>query len=142
LATRKALQAAGQVPMPCHHATPHPALELPRMNAFDTKQRLLTRSDMDGLVCAVRLEKLDLRGEIVFHHHASAGLRNRGRPTPNCILEPDAESAAQVVSDHYGGKARVPRISDAMRDAVDKADCAGFSRGDLLHRRGWELRSC
>ena len=30
--------------------------------------RLLTRSDMDGLVCAVLLKELGMLGEIVFHH--------------------------------------------------------------------------
>ena len=32
------------------------------------KYRLLTRSDMDGLVCAVLLKELGMLGEIVFHH--------------------------------------------------------------------------
>ena len=34
----------------------------------DKKYRLLTRSDMDGLVCAVLLKELGMLGEIVFHH--------------------------------------------------------------------------
>ena len=38
------------------------------MSASDTKYRLLTRSDMDGLVCAVLLKELGMLGEIVFHH--------------------------------------------------------------------------
>jgi nanoRNase/pAp phosphatase (c-di-AMP/oligoRNAs hydrolase) len=38
------------------------------MNADTTKYRLLTRSDMDGLVCAVLLKELGVLGEIVFHH--------------------------------------------------------------------------
>ena len=33
-----------------------------------TPYRLLTRSDMDGLVCAVLLKELGMLGEIVFHH--------------------------------------------------------------------------
>jgi nanoRNase/pAp phosphatase (c-di-AMP/oligoRNAs hydrolase) len=143
------------------------------MNASDTKYRLLTRSDMDGLVCAVLLKEMGMLGEIVFHHpkdvqdgkvavterdiltnlpyvpgcglcfdhHASEGLRNNGKPTPNYILQPDAKSAARVVYDHYGGKARFPHVSDAMMDAVDKADSAGFSREDVLNPRGWELLS-
>lgn len=32
------------------------------------KYRLLTRSDMDGLVCAVLLKEMGMLGEIVFHH--------------------------------------------------------------------------
>ncbi len=143
------------------------------MNAPDTKYRLLTRSDMDGLVCAVLLKEMGMLGEIVFHHpkdvqdgkvavterdiltnlpyvpgcglcfdhHASEGLRNSGKATPNHILKADAKSAARVVYDHYGGKARFPRVSDAMMDAVDKADSAGFSMEDVLNPRGWELLS-
>ncbi len=138
-----------------------------------SKYRLLTRSDMDGLVCAVLLKEMGMLGEIVFHHpkdvqdgkvavtdrdiltnlpyvpgcglcfdhHASELVRNDGKPTPNYILQPDAKSAARVVYDYYGGKARFPRISDAMMDAVDKADSAGFSRSDVLEPAGWELLS-
>ena len=135
--------------------------------------RLLTRSDMDGLVCAVLLKELGLLGEIVFQHpkdmqdgkvavterdiltnlpyvpgcglcfdhHASEGLRNGGRDTPNYILDVHAKSAARVVYDYYGGKARFPNVSDEMMEAVDKADSAGFSRHDVLHPAGWELLS-
>ena len=130
-----------------------------------TKYRLLTRSDMDGLVCAVLLKELDMLGEISFQHpkdmqdglvavterdiltnlpyvpgcgmcfdhHASESLRNEGKPTPGYILQPDAKSAARVVYDHFGGRARFPRVSDAMMEAVDKADSAGFNRDDVLH---------
>ncbi len=144
------------------------------MNApAELKYRLITRSDMDGLVCAVLLKELGLLGEIVFQHpkdmqdgkvavterdiitnlpyvpgcglcfdhHASEAQRNDGRFTPNYILQPDAKSAARVVYDHYGGKARFPRISDAMMEAVDKADSAGFSMQDVLEPEGWELLS-
>jgi nanoRNase/pAp phosphatase (c-di-AMP/oligoRNAs hydrolase) len=144
------------------------------MNApAELKYRLITRSDMDGLVCAVLLKELGLLGEIVFQHpkdmqdgkvavterdiitnlpyvpgcglcfdhHASEAERNNGAPTPNYILQPDAKSAARVVYDHYGGKARFTRISDAMMEAVDKADSAGFSMEDVLEPKGWELLS-
>ena len=144
------------------------------MTDTTTKYRLLTRSDMDGLVCAVLLKELGMLGDIVFHHpkdvqdgkvavtahdiltnlpyvpgcgmcfdhHASEALRNGGKDTPGYILEPDAKSAARVVYNHFGGKARFgDRISDAMMEAVDKADSAGFSKDDVLHPKGWELLS-
>ncbi|MEP1553124.1 MAG: exopolyphosphatase [Paraglaciecola sp.] len=38
------------------------------MTALETKFRLVTRSDFDGLVCAVLLKKLDLIDEIKFVH--------------------------------------------------------------------------
>ena len=143
------------------------------------KHRLLTRSDMDGLVSAVLLNELGLIDEIVFHHpkdmqdgkvavterdiltnlpyvegcglcfdhHSSEAVRNQhgqggGAPRANYVLKPEAKSAARVVYDHYGGKARFgSRISDAMMEAVDKADSAGFSRADVLEPNGWELLS-
>ena len=143
------------------------------MTADPIRYRLLTRSDMDGLVCAVLLKELGMLGEIVFlhpkdvqdgkvavtandiitnlpyvpgcglcfDHHASEALRHDGKPTPNYILKPEAKSAARVVFDHYGGRARFPRVGDEMMDAVDKADSAGFSADDVLHPKGWELLS-
>lgn len=38
------------------------------MNGLSGKYRLLTRSDMDGLICAVLLKELDILGEIKFVH--------------------------------------------------------------------------
>lgn len=38
------------------------------MTTASKKYRLLTRSDMDGLVCAVLLKEMDMLGEIVFAH--------------------------------------------------------------------------
>jgi nanoRNase/pAp phosphatase (c-di-AMP/oligoRNAs hydrolase) len=144
------------------------------MNApVDLRYRLITRSDMDGLVCAVLLKELGLLGEIVFQHpkdmqdgkvavtdrdiitnlpyvpgcglcfdhHASEAVRNEGAQPDNYILQPQAKSAARVVYDHYGGKARFTRVSDEMMDAVDKADSAGFTREDVLDPKGWELLS-
>ncbi len=138
-----------------------------------TTYRLLTRSDMDGLVCAVLLKELGILGEIEFHHpkdvqdgkvavterdiltnlpyvpgcglcfdhHASEATRNRDIDTPGYVLQPDAKSAARVVYDHFGGKARFPNVSDEMMEAVDKADSAGFSMDDVLDPKGWELLS-
>ena len=143
------------------------------MTVPDSKYRLITRSDMDGLVSAVLLKEIGLLGEVVFQHpkdmqdgkvtvterdiitnlpyvpgcgmcfdhHASEVLRLEGESAPNYILKPDAKSAARVVYDHFGGKARFPRVSDEMMEAVDKADSADFTREDVLAPSGWELLS-
>jgi nanoRNase/pAp phosphatase (c-di-AMP/oligoRNAs hydrolase) len=137
----------------------------------DTKYRLITRSDMDGLVCAVLLNELEMIDEIkfvhpkdmqdgkievssrdistnlpyvpgvhlAFDHHLSETLRNEKHA--NHVIDPDAPSAARVVYDYYGGKARFPGISDAMMAAVDKADAARFSREDVLEPQDWDLLS-
>ncbi len=135
--------------------------------------RLLTRSDFDGLVCAIILKELDILGEIkfvhpkdmqdgkievnefdiltnvpyvegcylCFDHHASEALRAGGEIAENHILDADADSAARVVYDHFGGKERFPGISDEMMIAVDKADAAKFTREDIESPQGWELLS-
>jgi len=135
------------------------------------KFRLVTRSDMDGLVCAVILKQLNLIDEItfvhpkdmqdgkieitsndiitnlpyckeahiVFDHHESETIRNE--KADNHIITADAPSAARVVYDYYGGKEKLPNISELMMNAVDKADAAQFSIDEILHPEGWELLS-
>jgi len=135
------------------------------------KFRLVTRSDMDGLVCAVILKQLNLIDEItfvhpkdmqdgkieitsndiitnlpyckeahmVFDHHESETIRNE--KAENHVIIADAPSAARVVYDYYGGKAKLPNISELMMNAVDKADAAQFSVDEILHPEGWELLS-
>ena len=136
-----------------------------------SKFRLITRSDMDGLVCAVILKELNLIDEIkfvhpkdmqdgkievtdrdittnlpyvpgvhlAFDHHLSETVRN-GKHA-NHIIDPDILSAARVVYDYYGGKDKLPRISLAMMEAVDKADAAQFSKDEILNPQGWDLLS-
>ena len=134
------------------------------------KFRLVTRSDFDGLVCAVLLNELDLIDDIkfvhpkdmqdgkveitdrdittnlpyvaaahlAFDHHLSETIRNTGE-RQNHIIDPKAPSAARVVYDYYGGKARFPGIADDMMDAVDKADSAQYERHEILDPTGWVL---
>jgi nanoRNase/pAp phosphatase (c-di-AMP/oligoRNAs hydrolase) len=75
---------------------------------------------------------------LVFDHHESETVRNTGE-RKNHIIDPKAPSAARVVYDYYGGKARFPRISEAMMAAVDKADSAQFSREEILDPSDWVL---
>ncbi|MFW9595751.1 MAG: exopolyphosphatase, partial [Macromonas sp.] len=132
--------------------------------------RLVTRSDFDGLVCAVLLNELELINDIlfvhpkdmqdgkititerdittnlpyvasahlVFDHHESETVRNTGE-RPNHIIEAHAPSAARVVYNHFGGKARFPRVTDEMMAAVDQADSAQYSRDDVLNPQKWTL---
>ncbi|MEB3337041.1 MAG: exopolyphosphatase [Leptolyngbyaceae bacterium] len=140
------------------------------MVAPEKKYRLITRSDFDGLVCAVLLKDLDLIDQIkfvhpkdvqdgkieitsddittnlpytetahlVFDHHLSETIRNS--PTANnYVIEPSAPSAARVVYNYFGGKAKFPNISIDMMEAVDKSDAAQFSMENVLHPQGWDL---
>ncbi|SMF69605.1 nanoRNase/pAp phosphatase, hydrolyzes c-di-AMP and oligoRNAs [Azospirillum oryzae] len=133
------------------------------------KYRLVTRSDFDGLVCAVLLKELGILDEIKFVHpkdmqDGKVEITGRDITTnlpyvegahlvfdhhlsetmrvgekPNHIIDPKAPSAARVVYDYYGGKERFPTISDEMMQAVDQADSAQYQRDDILNPTGWTL---
>ncbi len=133
------------------------------------KYRLVTRSDMDGLVCAVLFKKMDMIDEILFVHPKDMqdgkveitdrdittnlpyveGVHLafdhhfsetlRNNPKANYIIDPKAPSASRVVYEYYGGKEKFPDISVEMMEAVDKADSAQFSRDEILNPTGWVL---
>ncbi|HMY14728.1 MAG TPA: exopolyphosphatase [Polyangium sp.] len=133
------------------------------------KFRLVTRSDFDGLVCAVLLRKLGILEEIKFVHpkdmqDGKVPVTHRDITTnlpyvpgvhlafdhhssetqrvgkqDNHIIDPHAPSAARVVWKYYGGKEKFADIPDDMMDAVDKADAAQFSRDEILDARDWVL---
>lgn len=135
----------------------------------DKKYRLVTRSDFDGLVCAVVLKELDLIDDILFVHpkdmqDGKIDITQRDITTNlpyvpkahlafdhhhsetlrvgkqnNHIIDPHAPSAARVVYDYYGGKNKMPNISASLMDAVDKGDSANFSREEILNPEGWDL---
>jgi nanoRNase/pAp phosphatase (c-di-AMP/oligoRNAs hydrolase) len=133
------------------------------------KYRLVTRSDFDGLVCAVLLKELDLIDEIKFVHPKDMqdGLvkitdndittnlpyvegchlafdhhlseTQRVGKRDNYIIDPDAPSAARVIYDHYGGKLQFLTIPDDMILAVDQGDSAQYDMDDVLKPKGWSL---
>lgn len=134
------------------------------------KYRLVTRSDFDGLACAVILKEAGFIDDIefvhpkdmqdgkvkitdrdittnlpyvdgvhlAFDHHVSETIRKKERKE-NHIIDPEAPSAARIVYNYYGGKARLSRISEDMMEAVDKADTASFTIDEILNPRGWVL---
>jgi nanoRNase/pAp phosphatase (c-di-AMP/oligoRNAs hydrolase) len=131
--------------------------------------RLVTRSDFDGLVCAVLLKKLGLIDEITFVHPKDVQdgvvevtgrdiLTNlpyapaahlvfdhhhsetlRNEQAANHVIDATAPSAARVVYDHFGGADRFPDISAELLRAVDQADSADYSIDDVLRPEGWTL---
>ncbi len=133
------------------------------------KFRLVTRSDFDGLVCAVLLNRIDLIDDIKFVHPkdmqdgkieitgrdittnlpyvAAAHLvfdhhlseTLRNDEADNHIIDPDAPSAARVVYDHYGAGDVFPSSWDGMMNAVDKGDSAQFNESEILNPQGWDL---
>ncbi|MCG8023932.1 MAG: exopolyphosphatase [Candidatus Thiodiazotropha endolucinida] len=135
----------------------------------ETKFRLVTRSDFDGLVCAVLLKHLDIIEDIKFVHpkdmqdgkidisgsdvttnlpfvegvHLAFDHHSseiiRNEQRDNHIIDPEAPSAARVVWRHYGGHDVFPTKWDEMMEAVDKGDAAQFNMEEVLEPKGWEL---
>lgn len=131
--------------------------------------RLITRSDFDGLVCAVLLKDKGLINEIKFVHpkdmqdgliavydtDITANLpfvpgvhlafdhhlseTLRNKPAKNYVIDPQAPSAARVIYDHFGGKSAFPDITDELMLAVDKADSAQFNLEEVLNPEKWVL---
>ena len=137
----------------------------------DDKQkfRLVTRSDFDGLACAVLLKELDLIDEIKFVHpkdmqdglieindndittnlpyvegvHLAFDHHHsetiRNEQRENYIIIADAPSAARVVYDYYGGAGKFRELLSDMMVAVDKGDSADFLMDDVLEPERWDL---
>ncbi|MFQ3620327.1 MAG: exopolyphosphatase [Spirochaetales bacterium] len=133
------------------------------------KHRLLTRSDFDGLVCAMLFRELDLIEEILFVHPSDMQSGKiqirlsdittnlpyvpgvflafdhhvsealRGTPRQNHILVPAAFSAAHVVYDHYGGPKAFPPRYEEIVLEADRIDAAHLSMEEILHPKGWIL---
>lgn len=133
------------------------------------KYRLVTRSDFDGLVCAILLKHINLVDDILFVHpkdmqdgKIEVGANDISTNLPyvdgvhiafdhhhsetirngkkdNHIIDPDAPSAARVVYDYYGGLEAFPASWTDMMEAVDKGDSAQFNMEEVLHAKRWEL---
>jgi len=135
------------------------------------KYRLVTRSDMDGLICAVLLKHLDMIDDIKFVHPKDMqdGLIRiydndivtnlpynkeaylvfdhhlsetlRNGLADNHIIDADAPSAAEVIYQYYGGRDTFGEKFDDMMRAANKADSANFSVEDILEPKGWDFLS-
>lgn len=130
--------------------------------------RLLTRSDFDGLACGALLKYLgiidswkfvhpkDIQDGLVeadendvlanipyikgaglwFDHHSSENER-LGKIEFNGESRL-ADSAARVIYEYYGGKAKMPQFEE-MVVAVDKVDSAKLTIDEILNPKGWVL---
>lgn len=135
----------------------------------ETKFRLITRSDFDGLVCAVLLKHLNMIDDIKFVHPKDmqdgkievsskdistnlpyvAGVHLafdhhlsetiRNDKVDNHVIDPDAPSAARVVWDYYGGSGAFPSSWEEMMEACDRGDSAQFNKEQVLNPQGWDL---
>lgn len=132
------------------------------------KYRLITRSDFDGLVCAMIMKELDILDDILFVHpkdmqdhmidvgenditanvpfakgvHLAFDHHSSQSDDvhPNYINKPDYPSAARVVYEYYGGEKNI-KLSKEILEAVDKADSAGYTMEEIINPQGWILLS-
>lgn len=141
------------------HGEPEPGAEY----------RLVTRSDFDGLACAVLLEELDMIDDILFVHpndmqegriDITANDISTNLPyVPGCHLAFDhhlseIQRLGQKYDNHiiipsapsaarvvyeYYGKDVFPDRLDDMMAAVDQGDSAQYSMDDVLNPKGWAL---
>ena len=135
----------------------------------EKKYRLITRSDFDGLVCAVLLKHLDMIDDIKFVHPKDMqdgkievssndistnlpyvkGIHMafdhhlsetiRNEKVDNHIIDPEAPSAARVVWKYYGELDAFPAEWQEMMDACDRGDSAQFTLDQVLNSEGWDL---
>jgi len=133
--------------------------------------RLLTRSDFDGLICAVLLKQAGIMDEWVFVHPKDVqdgkvacgpgDILANVPYAPGCGLwfdhhssEADrlgtfafegtskpSPSCARVIWEYYGGHARFPERFDTMLTYVDRCDSGNLSLEEVAHPEGWVLLS-
>jgi nanoRNase/pAp phosphatase (c-di-AMP/oligoRNAs hydrolase) len=135
----------------------------------DTKYRLVTRADFDGVVCGALLKEREMIDDVLF---AEPGDMQAGRipvtgqditanlpyvegvhlcfdhhvsetvrvsARVNRVIDPKAPSAARVVYNHFGGAKGFPEISGELLEAVDRADSAQYTEEDILAPDGWTM---
>ena len=133
--------------------------------------RLLTRSDFDGLVCAVLLKEAGILDDRMFVHPKDIQ-DGKIEVTQNDVLanvpyargcglwfdhhsseeerkafdkfegaSRSAPSAAQVIFDYYGGRVKFDDKFDELMEAVNKSDSGNLTVGEILNPQGWILLS-
>jgi len=133
--------------------------------------RLLTRSDFDGLICAVLLKEAGVMDEWVFVHPKDVqdGKVACGENdilanvpyAPGCGLWFDHHtseddrlgeiefqgaskhypSCARVIWEYYGGHDKFPARFDEMLAYVDRCDSGDLKPGEVADPKGWILLS-
>ncbi len=133
------------------------------------KFRLITSNDLDGVASGALLQEKDMLGDVLFahpkeiedgavavsgndvtanlpfaegvhlcfDHHRSEFERVGSRD--DCVFDPDAQSSARVIYNHFGGEKGLPEISQDMMREVDRASSALYSIEDIMAPEGWVL---
>ena len=120
------------------------------------KKRLVTRSDFDGLVCAMILKELDLVDDILFVHPKDVQDGKIEITSRDITTNLPFDSRVGLSFDHHeseltrlkergidpGERLIIdphPRITDELMAAVDKGDSADYTLDEILNPKGWVL---
>lgn len=131
--------------------------------------RLVTRSDFDGLVCAVLLRHAGIITEYKFAHPKDlqdgvvevtnddvlanvpyvqgcgmwfdhhSSEKERLGEVSFTGESKPAPSCARVIWEYYGGYATFPKAFDEMMEAVDRVDSAALTAEEIQSPKGWIL---
>lgn len=134
-----------------------------------TRYRLITRSDLDGIVSAMLLKSRGLVGEILFAHpkdiqdgivdvgpqdiltclppHPKAGMVFSHRhqpgeslcPADHIVCNTEALSTSETIYHHFGGMEAFPFLSAHLLGATRDINTARLSKQDILTPAGWTL---
>ncbi len=132
-------------------------------------RRLITRSDLDGIVSATLLKAAGEVDDVLFAHpkdiqdsaldigphdtltclpsHPKAGrvfthrqhARDADLTPSHLICNPDAASVSEVVYRHFGGADAFPFLSPDLLAATRALNTAALSKQDILSPAGWTL---
>ncbi len=135
----------------------------------DTKYRLITRADFDGVVSGGLLIELDIIDDVLFAEpkdmqDGKIAVTSKDITTnlpyvegvhmcfdhhlsetvrvgerANLIIDPDKPSAARVVYEHFGGAETFPDVPLELMAAVDQADSADYTEEDIFVPGPWTL---
>ena len=103
---------------------------------MDAKSRLITRSDFDGLVCAV-LKEMDLFEDISFLHPKDVQDGKIALTERNITNNLPYVPGVHLSFDHCGGTFRFGDRFNEVMEAVDKGDSAQFSHEEILNATDW-----
>ncbi len=129
--------------------------------------RIVTRNDLDGLICAALLIKVEMANSIEFAHPRDIesgkfkvdksdilvslpyveGVQfvfdhidnSLAQSLANYITTVKAKSTSRLIYDYLGGKAKFPDIQEEILIATEKSISANYTIEEILHPTDWNL---
>lgn len=129
--------------------------------------RIVTRNDLDGLICAALLIKVEMANSIEFAHPRDIesgkfkvdksdilvslpyveGVQfvfdhidnSLAQSLTNYIATAKAKSTSRLIYDYLGGKAKFPDLQEEILIAAEKSISANYTIEEILHPTDWNL---